>query len=266
MSWILTVALATLVIILAAALVRQLYAPDEESSEGRERTKDKTSRGMRSCSFCNRPPQEGSSRLKECTGCRITRYCSEACQTHDWQKHKPFCRYMQDCRKKTYHDTLIIPGDGGAATLRKLPFSLEGANFPNAVFMRAPDMRDIFGSELPEVRYHRIKVENQGEPMDGDYIMWYSISDHLPLNEHLLRNFREREMKPDRQFWHGDVVIAKFIDKQEHRPKEFQSSGGGPEVDFLDMTPEMRPVVNHWMQKFYEVGFKESAKIFDKQK
>ncbi|KAI0317767.1 hypothetical protein OF83DRAFT_1058096 [Amylostereum chailletii] len=41
------------------------------------------------CSTCR---GKGKPKLKECTGCRKVRYCSEACQKKDWKAHKPRCK------------------------------------------------------------------------------------------------------------------------------------------------------------------------------
>ena len=39
------------------------------------------------CQWCN---DEANKRCV-CSGCRITSYCSEACQQHDWKRHKAVC-------------------------------------------------------------------------------------------------------------------------------------------------------------------------------
>ncbi|KAJ6575979.1 hypothetical protein DFH09DRAFT_1276663 [Mycena vulgaris] len=41
------------------------------------------------CSACGEHP--GAEQLKNCAGCRITRYCSKKCQVSDWPFHKPTC-------------------------------------------------------------------------------------------------------------------------------------------------------------------------------
>ncbi|VDB84567.1 unnamed protein product [Peniophora sp. CBMAI 1063] len=41
------------------------------------------------CAVC------GSAAVKTCSGCKIERYCSSACQKAHWKHHKEFCRYMQ---------------------------------------------------------------------------------------------------------------------------------------------------------------------------
>jgi MYND finger len=33
--------------------------------------------------------------LSQCSGCRMVKYCSAACQKKDWPNHKKFCRSFQ---------------------------------------------------------------------------------------------------------------------------------------------------------------------------
>ena len=46
------------------------------------------------CTYCN-----GSGKLSKCAGCLSVRYCSRACQTHDWKSHKPICKEHQAATK-----------------------------------------------------------------------------------------------------------------------------------------------------------------------
>ena len=39
------------------------------------------------CQWCN----DVTNNHCVCSGCRITSYCSEACQRHDWRRHKAAC-------------------------------------------------------------------------------------------------------------------------------------------------------------------------------
>ena len=39
------------------------------------------------CDYCGH-----SGKLSKCSGCLEIRYCSRACQTHDWKQHKPQCK------------------------------------------------------------------------------------------------------------------------------------------------------------------------------
>jgi hypothetical protein len=45
---------------------------------------------------CTISAREGSKNLKFCTTCRTARYCSEAHQRDDWQRHKPECFALRD--------------------------------------------------------------------------------------------------------------------------------------------------------------------------
>ncbi|KAJ7664473.1 hypothetical protein DFH06DRAFT_1127886 [Mycena polygramma] len=40
------------------------------------------------CFLCDGP---GNPKLRQCSKCRLARYCSTACQRSDWNDHKPFC-------------------------------------------------------------------------------------------------------------------------------------------------------------------------------
>ena len=46
------------------------------------------------CAYCH-----GSGKLSKCSGCLSVRYCSRACQSHDWKAHKPICKEHQAARK-----------------------------------------------------------------------------------------------------------------------------------------------------------------------
>lgn len=48
------------------------------------------------CTRCNQP----NSTMKICTGCKLTPYCSEACQKQDWKRHKRECAEMEVLPKK----------------------------------------------------------------------------------------------------------------------------------------------------------------------
>ncbi|KZW04095.1 hypothetical protein EXIGLDRAFT_15010 [Exidia glandulosa HHB12029] len=183
----------------------------------------------------------------------------------DWPKHKAVCKYIQSCRQTTRHDAMILPANGGPAHLRKLSFSVDAACFPSAVTLRAPDLRDIFGPELQETRYHCIEAKDQpNADNDGEYMMFYNMSTRLPPNKYLLYFLRLDELPEDRPFWHGDVVIVKTYDRYLHRPKDLQKSGAAfpplPEVDFMDVRMDFLPGVQNWMGKFYDVGFQDAVK------
>jgi hypothetical protein len=50
----------------------------------------------RHCSYCNKEEtsemRSGSTRLKKCSGCGTTLYCSQTCQSNDWPNHHRVCR------------------------------------------------------------------------------------------------------------------------------------------------------------------------------
>lgn len=197
-------------------------------------------------------------------GRRLSYFNSQACQTHHWADHKAFCRYIQDCRKTTYHDALVIPADGGPAVLRKVGFSVEGAAHQTAPFLRAVDLREVFGDEITQARYHRITVDGQEDAVNGEYLQYYTISPRLPLNQHLLRQFPSNDLPADK-FWRGDVVIVKMIDRSQTRPKEFNDLAKGiTEVEYVDLPGESRPVIQHWLQRFYDVGFEQAESVHGK--
>jgi hypothetical protein len=45
---------------------------------------------------CGIRTREGGKRLRFCSTCRTARYCSEAHQLADWQRHKPECFAERD--------------------------------------------------------------------------------------------------------------------------------------------------------------------------
>ncbi|OSC96366.1 hypothetical protein PYCCODRAFT_1429139 [Trametes coccinea BRFM310] len=47
--------------------------------------------GVPECARCRREDSP-TSRLKRCTGCSVTMYCSKECQKGDWYRHKLVCR------------------------------------------------------------------------------------------------------------------------------------------------------------------------------
>lgn len=47
------------------------------------------------CLKCGKTDQK----LKFCTACKVTRYCSVQCQTADWSVHKPNCNLMKSINK-----------------------------------------------------------------------------------------------------------------------------------------------------------------------
>jgi len=50
-----------------------------------------------SCAKCN-TDSSASADLLHCSGCKLTRYCSEKCQKEDWRRHKPFCKTPKDVK------------------------------------------------------------------------------------------------------------------------------------------------------------------------
>ncbi|KLO17763.1 hypothetical protein SCHPADRAFT_936784 [Schizopora paradoxa] len=50
-----------------------------------------------SCAKC-RADTSALSELAHCSGCKLTRYCSEKCQKDDWKRHKPFCKTPKEVK------------------------------------------------------------------------------------------------------------------------------------------------------------------------
>lgn len=46
------------------------------------------------CDVCSKSTLDPPARFR-CSGCKIARYCSAACQQADWGKHKPTCAFLQ---------------------------------------------------------------------------------------------------------------------------------------------------------------------------
>eukprot|EP01114_Cavostelium_apophysatum_P010778 TRINITY_DN24893_c0_g1_i1.p1 TRINITY_DN24893_c0_g1~~TRINITY_DN24893_c0_g1_i1.p1 ORF type:complete len:224 (-),score=3.48 TRINITY_DN24893_c0_g1_i1:192-863(-) len=43
------------------------------------------------CNVCNRTESDASAPLKNCSVCKLTKYCSRECQRADWSEHKKVC-------------------------------------------------------------------------------------------------------------------------------------------------------------------------------
>ena len=49
------------------------------------------------CGGCGRVDEQRA--FLKCAGCKVTLYCSRACQKKDWKTHKPKCKKLRRCRK-----------------------------------------------------------------------------------------------------------------------------------------------------------------------
>jgi len=47
------------------------------------------------CGQCHGSNHTPDAKMSICSGCRLTRYCSAACQKAAWQNHKPFCKTIK---------------------------------------------------------------------------------------------------------------------------------------------------------------------------
>ncbi|KAL5255906.1 hypothetical protein ACHWQZ_G011205 [Mnemiopsis leidyi] len=63
-------------------------------SERAQSSKDGEEKSDNICGYCG-----GSGKLSKCSGCLSVKYCSRACQSHDWKIHKPTCKELQISRK-----------------------------------------------------------------------------------------------------------------------------------------------------------------------
>ena len=50
------------------------------------------------CDSCEIYKEHGS-KFGQCTGCKITKYCSKKCQKQHWTKHKSVCQQFGHLRK-----------------------------------------------------------------------------------------------------------------------------------------------------------------------
>ena len=48
---------------------------------------------LKACASCGAKGSE--MKLKACKGCKVTGYCSRACQKSDWAQHRKVCKLMQ---------------------------------------------------------------------------------------------------------------------------------------------------------------------------
>lgn len=53
-----------------------------------------------SCIMCRRDREPGKAKFKCCARCRLEHYCSEACQTQHWPKHKLECARMKNVEER----------------------------------------------------------------------------------------------------------------------------------------------------------------------
>jgi hypothetical protein len=51
------------------------------------------------CNKCRGPPKPGD-KLRYCSDCKQSAYCSAECQSADWQRHKPECKGMAEARNE----------------------------------------------------------------------------------------------------------------------------------------------------------------------
>ena len=70
-----------------------------QSSKGGAENKEDAS-----CTYCG-----GAGKLSKCSGCLLVRYCSRACQSHDWKAHKPICKEHQATRKAEGNMVYVKP-------------------------------------------------------------------------------------------------------------------------------------------------------------
>lgn len=58
-----------------------------------------------SCADCERDEtaENDGACLKRCSRCRMTRYCSAACQKRDWSRHKIVCRMVHELAFENWH-------------------------------------------------------------------------------------------------------------------------------------------------------------------
>lgn len=56
------------------------------------------------CSYCGAP-----GKLSKCAACLSVKYCSRACQSHDWKIHKPSCKSKQAERKAAGESVYVKP-------------------------------------------------------------------------------------------------------------------------------------------------------------
>ena len=68
------------------------------------------------CGGCGRVDEQRA--FLKCAGCKVTLYCSRACQKKDWKTHKPNCKSFRRLRKSeapTTAGALFIIGPPRAA-------------------------------------------------------------------------------------------------------------------------------------------------------
>ena len=71
-------------------------AKKDDDNPGKASTKTPQSPQVHSCWSCDK---HGRSLLK-CSACRKARYCGEACQGEDWERHMEWCRRRVQARER----------------------------------------------------------------------------------------------------------------------------------------------------------------------
>ena len=79
------------------------------SAEMGPRVDDKHVQESHFCNSCS--SQKETNTIFRCSGCKARWYCSKACQTTDWEIHKPLCNTIQTLATK-YEEADLGWGDG----------------------------------------------------------------------------------------------------------------------------------------------------------
>jgi hypothetical protein len=178
----------------------------------------------------------------------------------------------------TTYQCLLLPASG--APVSRVPYTtVEPSTFPkddrsalfdNGAFQMVPDLRPYWTGDYQDRRFRRFIVREHPLPMlDGEFILYYSVSADKPANKTILgmpavRDAVERSRRAgvrfeDRLFWRGDVLVVRLGEVWEDADFEkFEDVRGEMVPHVLKMLGE-RMFTPTWEEEGLERQRKEDA-------
>lgn len=106
-----------------------------------------------------------------CRGCRIAHYCNEACQRHDWQKHRSFCKGIIPL-----FEQLCIRLNRGLDQYQHFADYMRGRDrmeYPMIQWME-DWLEGPYSEDVQRKRMLRKMVENEGKAWSSDVFSLYT--------------------------------------------------------------------------------------------
>ncbi|KAG6916390.1 hypothetical protein DXG01_007063, partial [Tephrocybe rancida] len=145
-------------------------------------------------------------------------------------------------------NVLRYPANGEEPHITSMEFSEAGAKHRHGFYTTAVDLRSTYGRYLQGgIRAQMLGVENQpNKDLEGEYSLYYNLDARLPLNLAMARVAKINPKNPGPwPTWRGDVVVVK------HRWPEKFVIGGGAHMHWLDVSEEVRQIVDMFVVKWY---------------